>query len=240
MVLKQFKKIAKKVLKVFGYDLDHERLLKRYRDILPYKFQTILDIGANVGQFSREILDIFPNVEIYAFEPVASCYQKLEKISKKPNFHPLPYALGNQSGEMKINVSSYSPSSSLLKMSNLHKKVFPHTAGEHKEKIQIRRLDDMASELNIKAPLLIKMDVQGYEKEVILGGRMTFAKASAVLTEASFVPLYDGQPLFKEIRSLLGELGFDYHSAMNSKKNPQTGEILFEDSLFIKISSPRD
>ena len=106
----------------------------------------------------------------------------------------MPYALGNQNGETKINVSSYSPSSSLLKMSGLHKRIFPHTAGEHQETIQIRRLDDVVKDLDVRMPLLLKMDVQGYEKEVILGGPETF-KGISSFSETSFVPLYEGQPL---------------------------------------------
>lgn len=232
--MKKLKKTIKNILKGLGYDLDYKQLLERYRDILPYNFATILDIGANVGQFSGEMLDIFPNAQIYAFEPVVNCYQKLEKISNKSNFHPLPFALGNKNGEAEINVSSYSPSSSLLNMANLHKNIFPHTAGIHKEIIQIRLLDDIARELDVKIHLLIKMDVQGYEKEVILGGQETFRKASVVISETSFVSLYESQPLAHEIRKLLLELGFTYRGFLNQKKNPQTGEILFEDSLFIK------
>jgi len=232
--MKKIKKIIKNILKGLGYDLDRKRALNNYQKVLSYNFETILDIGANVGQFSKEMLGIFPNAQIYAFEPVPDCYEKLKKISKKPNFHSFPFALGNKHGETDINVSSYSPSSSLLKMSDLHKKIFPHTAGEHKETIQIRRLDDMASELNIKTPLLIKMDVQGYEKEVILGGQETFKKASVVFSEISFVSLYEGQPLADEIRRLLKELGFEYKGFLNQKKKPQTREILIEDSIFVK------
>lgn len=231
---KIIKKTIKLILKHLGYDIDRKRLVERYRAVLPYNFAAILDIGANVGQFSREMLEIFPNAEIYALEPVAGCFEKLKKISNKPNFHPLPFALGNKNGEMPMNISSYSPSSSLLKMSNLHKEIFPHTAGEHKETIQIRRLDDVAKEFEFKTPLLIKMDVQGYEKEVILGGQETFKKASVVFSETSFVPLYTGQPLADEMRNLLGKFGFEYHGSLNNKKHPQTGEVLFEDSVFVK------
>lgn len=230
---KYWKKIVKKFLKSLGYDIDRKRRLKHYREILSYNFAVILDIGANVGQFSQEMLDVFPNAQIYAFEPIASCFEKLKKISNK-QFHPLPYALGNKNGEVEINVSSYSQSSSLLPMSDMHKEIFPHTAGSHKETIRIRRLDDIVKEINIKIPLLIKMDVQGYEKEIILGGRETFKKASAVISETSFVPLYKGQPLAEEIRNLLEELGFEYQGFLNQKKHSQTGKALFEDSLFIK------
>lgn len=234
--MKLLKRTIKLILKRFGYNIDQRRLIEHYREVIPYNFAAILDVGANVGQFSREMLDVFPSADIYAFEPVAGCFEKLKKISNKSNFHPLPYALGNQNGETTINVSSYSPSSSLLKMSNLHKEIFPYTAGEHTETIQIRRLDDITKELQLKTLLLIKMDVQGYEKEVILGGSETFKKASVVFAETSFVPLYTGQPLAEEIRKLLGELGFEYRGALNNKKHPQTGEVLFEDSVFTKRS----
>lgn len=232
--IKRLKKLVKHMLQVVGYDYERIRLKKRYQAILAYRFRTILDIGANVGQFSKEMLSLFPDAHVYAFEPVASCYEKLKGISNATEFHPFPYALGNKNGEMEIHVSSYDPSSSLLKMSDLHKRIFPHTAGEHNERIQIRRLNDTASELELQTPLLIKMDVQGYEKEVILGGEKVFAQASVIITEISFVSLYEDQPLADEIKTLLGSMGFTYHGFLSQKKNPQTGQILFEDALFLR------
>ena len=221
-------------MKYIGTDIDRAHRLRRYQLVLPYRFATILDIGANIGQFSQEMLDIFPDAQLYAFEPISGCFARLKKISKRANFHPFPYALGNKNGDAEIHVSPYSQSSSILPISELQKTLLPYTAGGHKETIQMRRLDDIATGIDLKPPVLIKMDVEGYEKEILLGGQETFKKTSVVFSETSFVPLHEGQPLADEIRSLLGTLGFEYRGFLGQKKNPRTGEALLEDSIFIK------
>jgi FkbM family methyltransferase len=58
------------------------------------------------------------------------------------------------------------------------------------------------------ARLFVKADVQGYEKEVLLGAKQILAQTIALQLEVSFVPLYDGQPLFQEIFDFVGHHGF--------------------------------
>ncbi len=224
----------KKILRRFGFDI------VRYRSFwhdtaVPLNPRTILDIGANNGAFAKKMRALFPTAHIYSFEPLHDCFEQLEKdMQEDSHFKAFNVALGTYSGESVIQRSSFHPSSSLLPMSTLHKTLYPKSAGMSEEKITVARLDDIARNISIEEPLFIKMDVQGFEAEVIKGGTEMLKRASLVLMETSFVPLYENQPLFGDIHRLMQELGFEYRGRAEAHYNQKTNELLYEDSVFVR------
>jgi FkbM family methyltransferase len=151
-----------------------------------------------------------------------------------PKFKAFNVGLGDVSEEATILRSSFSPSSSLLAMTPLHKELYPKSKDSFEEKIVIKRLDEMLPEMKIEENLFIKMDVQGYEGNVIRGAGKALAQAKLVQVETSFTPLYEGQPLFSDIHDLLHPLGFSYIGNTAQHWNASKNEPLFEDSLFIR------
>lgn len=216
--------------------------LHRYRpapDKLSYlrlfDLKTVLDIGANVGQFGKEIRRMLPEATIYSFEPIKECFEKLnENMASDKNFKSFNFALGDKNEKSEMYKSAYTPSSSILEMAETHKKLFPHTKENQPEQIEVRRLDDFAKNLKLDEKILIKVDVQGFEDRVIEGGKETFKKAKIVLIENSFVELYKGQPLFDGIYEKLKSLGFNYRGSLQEKVDQKNGQIISEDSLFVK------
>jgi FkbM family methyltransferase len=223
----------KQLLHRFGYDIRYHHPF--YETVIePLGIITILDIGANSGHYSKEMNARFPKAIIYAFEPLGDCFTELEALAKNiPNIHPLHYALGDENAEQDIERSTFHPSSSLLSMTSLHTTLYPKSAGSTKERITIKRLDDIAPTLSLTAPLLVKIDVQGYEDKVIDGGTETLKKAAAILVETSFFPLYEGQPLFTDIAEKLSRLGFSYYGSYHTHYSKKTGRAMYEDSVFI-------
>lgn len=225
----------KKWLRKFGYDV------RRYYPfwetvVLPRTIATVLDIGANNGEFSKEIFEHLPSAQVYAFEPLSDCFATMQTaLQHLPRFHGFNIALGDATGETAMQRSSFHPSSSLRTMAALHKTLYPKTAGAKTETIRIARLDDVAQDLQLHGNVMIKLDVQGFEDKVIAGGAETFKKASLVLIETSFVELYEGQPLFGDIHDQLRSLGFSYYGAAAEHRNPNTGELLYQDSIFTKV-----
>jgi hypothetical protein len=112
--------------------------------------------------------------------------------------------------------------------------VFPHTGREQKETIVIKRLDAVAPQLTIEDELLVKIDVQGYEDRVILGGQDILSRASVLIVETSFVSLYDGQPLFDDIYKVLSHMGFRYRGNLEQVGSFLDGTVLQADALFTK------
>lgn len=224
----------KRVANYAGYDIkiyhpNYTNLIKKYQ------FRTVFDIGANNGQFAKDIHEKLPEARIYSFEPLKDCYDDLVKNMRGvKNFTAFNFALGATNGVQEIYRSSFSPSSSLRPMETLHKELYPKSAKETIEKIHIKQLDDILNEIKIEKPLLIKIDVQGYEDKVIEGASNALSFATMVLSETSFEPLYQGQPLFGEIHDQLKKLGFAYRGSREQHWNKKTGELLYEDSIFLK------
>jgi FkbM family methyltransferase len=202
-----------------------------------FGFVTVLDIGANVGDFAYTIRPLLPAAQIYSFEPLPDCYQRmLEHLPDKAKFQAFNVGLGDQTGELEFQRSDHSPSSSFLKMAAAHKSAFPSTAGSQTLKVRVERLDDIAAQLTITAPLLIKIDVQGYEAHVLRGGENTIRRASALIVETSFATLYEGQPLFSDVYDILTRWGFTYLGPLDQFCDPHDNRPLQQDSLFVKRS----
>ena len=197
--------------------------------------QTVFDIGANIGQFAQEIRSILPNTHIYSFEPIRDCFVALKKdLEDDHRFTAFNYAIGEMEEISTINRNAYSPSSSILTMAESHKQFFPHTKNSHTEKIMIKTLDAVMSEIKAKKNLLIKVDTQGYEDKILSGGQKAFSEAVAVIMEVSFETLYEDQPLFHDIYEKLRAFGFHYRGAAHEKIHPKTGAIIFEDAIFVR------
>jgi methyltransferase FkbM-like protein len=133
--------------------------------------------------------------------------------------------------------NEFAPSSSLLPMTEAHKKAFPFTVQESCETVEVRRLDEIAGDLWLQDNILVKIDVQGYEDKVILGGERLIARAKLIVVEVSFQTLYEGQPLFDEIYRALTSKGFAYSGNLHQLKSPLDGSVLQADAIFLRESS---
>ena len=196
---------------------------------------TVLDIGANTGQFTRTISSLLPNCKIYSFEPLPDCFEKLQKFADKHNnIKTFNTGVGDQSGLMQFERNNASPSSSFLKMTDIHKQAFPFTEKSSTVEVKISRLDDICEDLDLGTALFVKIDVQGYEDKVLKGGEKTVKKAKLVIVETSFVPLYESQPLFDDIYKIFSKWGFKCIGMIDQLPDPITGQILQGDAIFIK------
>ena len=197
-------------------------------------FKTVIDIGAFIGAFAYGINTILPDAQIYSFEPLLENYQKLvNNLAPARHFQAFHTALGDQKGEMNFWKSDFMASSSALPMAELHKNTFPQSAHATVMTVPVARLDDYLPSMELEPPVLLKVDVQGYEDKVLLGGSETLQKVNFVLSEVSYKPLYEGQVLFDQIYARLGEQGFDYAGNFDSLISPVDGTILQSDALFV-------
>lgn len=199
------------------------------------RIATVIDIGANVGDFAFTIRPVLPNAQIYSFEPLPDCFAAMQQhLQGTARFKCFNLALGNESGEMTFQRSSHSPSSSFLKMAETHKRAFPDSASGQLTTVKIERLDTVAPQLDLCDPLLVKIDVQGYEGHVLQGGERTIRRAALVIIETSFEVLYEGQPLFDDVYGILTHWGFAYAGPVDQLCHPQDRRPLQQDSLFVK------
>lgn len=199
-------------------------------------FKTVIDVGAYIGAFALAVRTLLPQAHIYSFEPQPVIYQRLVKnIGQDEHFRAFQTALGEQQGEISFWQSSFAASSSALPMSDLHKQAFPYTAQNTPLRVPVGRLDDFLPQMNLQAPVLLKVDVQGYEDRVLRGAKETLRQVDYLITEVSYRQLYEGQVLFAELNDLLAAEGFVFRGTFDSLVSPLDGSLVQQDALFVRI-----
>ena len=215
-----------------------ESIAPKWKWLSKLGINTIINIGSNEGQFALDLRKYIPKAKIYAFEPLPDPFKILcAKFENDSNFTAFPFALGKDEGIVDMYLNEYSPSSSLLKMDDNHKKHFDFAKNEFQVKVDIKKLDDVAFQFEILKPLLVTIDVQGFELDVINGGLETIRKADVIITEVSFTSLYKGQPLFDELYATITSLDFEYAGNFEQLISPVNDAILQADAIFVKKKS---
>ena len=188
--------------------------------------RTVIDVGASWGQFGDTIRRAGYSGRIISFEPLSDPYQRLLRhTAQDPLWDCINIALSDTEED---SVSSTSPakliSSSILPMLPQHEKSAPKSAYVDKEQVRCLPLDSLWDDLAIEQPVYLKIDVQGFEKTVLDGARVSLPECKAVQLELSLVPLYDGQSLLWEIVGFMSEIGFDFLTLERGFSNMATGD----------------
>jgi FkbM family methyltransferase len=208
--------------------------LKR-QGIIP---RTVIDVGANIGQFAVASAKLFKDVHIFSFEPQTECVEQLKRHADKlGNIQVYSFALGHFSGQTDFNVNSHSHSSSILPLTDNHMMAFPEARQVGTTVITVKTMDQVFAEQRLQSPILLKLDVQGYEANILAGGQETLTKVDYIVLETSFKPMYKGEMLFLDIVELMSNYGFDFLRPIGWLQEPKTGETLQMDALFVNQAS---
>lgn len=199
----------------------------------------VLDVGANVGRFARSVFDLGFGGRVISFEPTSDAHARLsESARQEPRWMVAQrMALGSTNGEIEIKVAGNSVSSSVLDMMPVHVERAPRSAYQRAEQVPIRRLDSLDGAY-APAPddrVLLKADVQGYEREVVEGARGILPQIEAMQLELSFVELYRRSTLFLDMLTFLRDLGFEMHSMTPAMTDPVSGRMLQAMGLFLSV-----
>jgi FkbM family methyltransferase len=180
-------------------------------DALPLRrdLRTVIDVGANRGQFTLYGLARLPSAHIIAFEPLPGAMEHMTRLFHgEDRVEVVPFALGDAEGEAVMHLSAREDSSSLLPIGGRQVSTFPGTEEVGTTRADLRTLDSVLADRELMRPALLKIDVQGYELSVLRGAEQTLRSFDQVLVEASFVELYEGQALFPDISHYLEAHGF--------------------------------
>jgi FkbM family methyltransferase len=191
----------------------------------------VLDVGANVGVYGREVRGHGYQGRIVSFEPLSTAYSQLAKRARTDSaWEVRRVALSDEDGEAEINISASDPWSSLLPTDE--------QAGEPErlasigtETVQIARLDS----LGIEGRCWLKLDVQGFELHALRGAEKSLASVQAIECEVSLEPFYIGQPTMRQMVDYLDDRGFTPATVSNGWMRP-SGRARWVDMVFTKSS----
>jgi FkbM family methyltransferase len=190
-----------------------------------FDFATVIDVGANVGQFARAAVETFPRASVVSFEPLAEPASRFRRsLADRPNVRLIQSAVGRETSTIDFFAHPDSRSSSALKA---HDVDVPPTA------VPVTSLDESMGAEPLARPALLKLDVQGYELEVLLGARATLAQCDAVVAEVSFATRYERAPTFDAIYRHLHDGGWAFARPVDVLLD-STGVIGEMDALFVR------
>jgi FkbM family methyltransferase len=197
------------------------RYLQR-RDVISYQTiarhipekPAIVEAGAFNGCNTLEMAAFWPGAVVHAFEPVDTARHQLsQKIAPHAkSIHVYPYALGATSGTFQMHISGDSStggtqSSSILKPS-AHTTAYSFVRFKSKADVSVVRLDEWATSRGITHLDFLWLDLQGFELEALKGAGDLLSTVLAVHAEVSNVELYEGAPLYPEVRAWMRTHGF--------------------------------
>ena len=198
--------------------------------------RTVVDIGANRGQFALAARHVFPQTRIISFEPLAgpaALYRAVFAGDDRARL--IEAAVGPKPGTTQIHVSARDDSSSLLPITERQNALFPGTAEAGTATIQVLRLADALAAADIAAPALLKLDVQGFELQALAGCENLLDRFAWVYVECSFVELYAGQAFADEVIAWLREREFVlrgvYNTAYDREGRAVQADFLFENRI---------
>jgi len=199
---------------------------------LDHAYRTVIDVGANRGQFLLVAARRFPDAALIAFEPLPGPRQVLPRVL--PRCRPVRLfeeALSDRAGTATFHVSRADDSSSLLPISAAQVATFPGTEEVAQMSVRTARLDEMLAPEDLAPPVLLKIDAQGGELAVLEGATSLLPTIDTVLVECSFAELYQGQPTAATVVRFLSGHGFDLHSVgsvTTAGGRPVQADLVFE------------
>lgn len=226
---------VRRLLRRFGFDIERRRpalpdLLRRQR------VDTVLDVGANVGQYATRLRAWGYRGRIVSFEPVQTAFLALERTAARdPGWKVLNLALGDADRSGTIHVAQASVFSSILKAGPELRARHYSAAPIAEEEITIRRLDSVFEKVRGSGQaFFLKVDAQGYEREVLRGATDTLHRVRGVQVEVPLRPTYEGEATLEELVHELDVRGFVIALIEPVSHDHAASSLLQVDCIFVK------
>lgn len=191
--------------------VEHRAVLRQSDDV-----RTVIDIGANRGQFALAARRCLPGARIVSFEPLpgpATVFRTVFAGDPQITLHET--AISPHRGRTTIHIAQRDDSSSLLPITAAQNALFPGTAETGTALVDAGPLAEYVEPKTIEAPAMLKLDVQGFELQALRGCEALLERFAWVYVECSFMELYAGQSLADEVVAWLHDRGFALHGLYN-------------------------
>lgn len=206
-----------------------------HRAALNRPLATVVDIGANRGQFALAARAI-SGAKVVSFEPLPEVAVLFEKVFSGDSGVKLHVAaIGEKPEKRLMHLSARDDSSSLLEIGDAQSEFFPGTHEVGTLEVRVGTLDEFLSEGEIVRPAMLKLDVQGFELQALAGCGSLIGNFDYIYCECSFVELYKNQKLAWNVVDCLRSWGFGI-AGMYNPSYDDDGNCIQADMLFAKIA----
>lgn len=203
--------------------MDHGLMHLAGRGLMP---RVIADVGGYDGNWARLARAVWPDAQIAIFEANESKRQVLRRVATDIGADLHIALLGPEDGQERVFHVMESGSSVYAENSPLPRR---------REVRQTRRLDTLLAGTRVD---FLKLDVQGFEIEVLRGAEHALAGAQAVLMEVSLLQINAGAPLFAEVVGFMAARGFVVCDVLELHRRPLDQATNQVDLLFVPEASP--
>lgn len=189
------------------------------------------DVGAYRGDFTADLLRVWPHVHVLCFEPLPGKIDALrQRFAPNPRIQARADVLGRAAGERVSFALAETASSVLIEHVN-----------QRFERIGLETtsIDDLLARGLLPGPAdLIKLDVQGYELAVLQGAQAALAYASALVVETNLLDIHRDVPLVHELSSWLAARGFVAYDVAGLTRRPLDHALWQMDVVFVREDGP--
>ena len=207
---------------------DMESSLRRMKR-LGFNPEAVIDIGAYIGDWTRSFKQVFPQSRVMMIEAQASKCSMLANVAAELQDVELRSALLGARVQASVGFHESESASSVL-----DEAANSRTATTY---MPMTTLDAITEGTLFASPNFIKLDVQGYELEILRGGTRTLQSAEAVLMEVNLLALHQGVPLFHESADYIAHHGFQVYDLCGLIRRPYDGALWQADVIFVRNCS---
>jgi FkbM family methyltransferase len=194
--------------------------------------KSVLDVGANCGEWTRMARNVFPDAEFLLIEPQTAMRSYLEPLCREfENVDCVEAGAAAQNGEMVLSVwgelgngSSFLPD--------------PESECGTKQLVPVRTIDSILEERQSAAPDLVKMDVQGFEIEALKGATSLLGWTEVFILEAGLFVFMPRQPLLREVIDFMASEGYEVYDFPGYIRRPLDGALGTVDVAFVRVDGP--
>ena len=229
--------VGRRSLNRMGFDLNRNPFTHRLVALMRDRgINTLLDVGANEGQYALGLRAAGYNGTIISVEPLRAAYERLSRhAAADPRWQCVHAAASDHAGTIKINVARNSVSSSVLPMLATHTTADPLSVYVGQEEVRAVTVDSLIDDQGLDAAkTMVKIDVQGFESTVLDGAADHLNRLAAVQLELSLVPLYDSQALMPQLVERMSQHGFELWLLEPGFSAPDSGRLLQCDGVFVR------
>lgn len=197
---------------------------------------TILDVGASYGLFADEAWRLWPDATIHCFEPEPDYVTQLARRAASDPRLKVCGALVGATASVEQRYF-HLPGGSTILEENTDRPEAPTTTCGPPRTATMVTLDAYCAEHGLR-PEFLKIDVQGYELEVLKGAQDMLESVEVILTEVNHTELYKGVPLAAELIGWIAARGYALHDICNFMRRPRDGALWQSDMVFVRHTSP--